>query len=97
MGLLQQLAAVAIRNKVLAALRSHCPDSLRNDLEALLADAGAVDVIQHFVASALSHPESLTSDALLALPLPQEAGKLLSHNRELTDYLLSVARSHLQR
>lgn len=97
MGLLQQLAAVAIRNKVLAALRSHCPDSLKDDLEALLADAKAVDVIQHFVSSSLTHPESLTREALLSLPLPQEVGELLSHNRELTDYLLSTARSHLQR
>ncbi len=97
MGLLQQLAAVAIRNKVLAALRSHCPDSLKDDLETLLADTRAVDVIQRFVASALSRPESLTREALLALPLPQEAGRLLSSRPELTDYLLSMARSHGQR
>lgn len=95
MGLLQQLAAAAIRNKILAALRENCPTALREPLEALLANSEAVAAIQRFVSSALNHPEELRLEALLALPLPEESGNLLARHPELADYLLATARSRM--
>lgn len=95
MGLLQQLAAAAIRNKILATLREHCPASLREPLEALLADGDTVATLQHFVSSSLNHPEALSLEALLALPLPKKAEEVLSRHPELADYLLATARSRM--
>ena len=43
MGLLQNLAAVAIRNKVVGALREGCPAALKDALESLLSDKAAIN------------------------------------------------------
>ena len=46
MGLLQNLAAVAIRNKVMGNLRGNCPAGIKEQLETLLAHKEAVGIIQ---------------------------------------------------
>ncbi len=95
MGLLENLAAIAIRSKVISALKENCPEPLQAPLAHLLADAKAVTAIQGLVASNLSNPAGITPQALLALPLPQDMRDLLENTPALVQYLVDTALSRL--
>lgn len=53
MGLLENLAAVAIRNKVIAILKQNCPSNLQSMLEQLLSNKEAITAIQGMIAGNL--------------------------------------------
>ena len=72
MGLLQNLAAVAIRNKVMANLRANCPEGIRNELETLLGNKEAVGIIQNFVTEAMKGGGKIQVEAVTTLPFPAE-------------------------
>ena len=77
MGLLQNLAAVAIRNKVMANLRANCPEGIKNELETLLGNKEAVSVIQKFVTDAMKGGGKIQAEAVTTLPFPAEIQELL--------------------
>jgi hypothetical protein len=91
MGLIQNLAAIAIRNKVVGALRADCPSELMEALEALLADKVAVAAIQGLVAANLKSPAGITDTAILGLDMPAGSKELLAANPELVNYLVRTA------
>lgn len=95
MGLLQNLAAVAIRNKVVGALRAGCPAELSEALETLLEDKAAVNAIQGLVAANLKTPAGINAAAVLGLEMPQTAKDLLVDTPALVDYLVRTAVSKL--
>lgn len=97
MGLLENLAAAAIRAKVIATLRENCPAGLEAQLEELLANKEAVHAIQGFVASCLSRPAGVTPQAILDLPFAENIKDLLTRRPDLVQYLVQTARSRLQR
>lgn len=87
MGLLQDLAAVAIRTQVIAALRADCPAALKDDLEQLLGDNAAIAAIQKIVMAAVAAKRALTPDAFAALSLKPA----------LADYLCATANAKMPR
>lgn len=89
------MAAIAIRNKVVGALRDGCPADLKDSLEQLLADKEAVAAIQGLVAANLKSPAGINAEAVLALPMPQASADLLRENSALVDYLVRTAVSKL--
>ena len=91
MGLLQNLAAMAIRNKVVGALRDGCPEDLKPALEALLADKQAVAAIQGLVGANLKNPSGITAAAICGLEMPAASKELLATTPELVDYLVRTA------
>ena len=91
MGLIQNLAAIAIRNKVVGALRAKCPADLTEALETLLADKAAVAAIQGLVAANLKSPAAITEAAILGLDVPAGSKELLAANPELVGYLVRTA------
>lgn len=91
MGLLQNLAAMAIRNKVVGALRDGCPEDLKPALEALLADKQAVAAIQGLVGANLKTPCGITAAAICGLEMPAASKELLAATPELVDYLVRTA------
>lgn len=95
MGLLQNLAAVAIRNKVVGALRDGCPADLKDALEKLLADKEAINAIQGLVGANLKTPAGINAEAILGLSMPQTAKDLLAATPALVDYLVRTAVSKL--
>ncbi len=95
MGLLQNLAAVAIRNKVVGALRADCPAELAGSLEQLLADKDAINAIQGLVGANLKTPAGINAEAILGLSMPQPAKDLLAATPALVDYLVRTAVSKL--
>lgn len=97
MGLLEDLAAAAIRNQVLATLRAGCPAELKAALETLLADKAAVAAVQKLVMGAMKNPELLTSDAVAALPFSDEIRSLIAAEPALTEYLVQTAKAKLKR
>ncbi|MBR6577264.1 MAG: hypothetical protein IKK73_09070 [Akkermansia sp.] len=92
MGLLQNLAAVAIRNKVMANLRSNCPEGIKNELETLLSNKEAVGIIQKFVTDAMKSGGKIQAEAVTTLPFPAEIQELLAANPKLVTYLVLAAR-----
>lgn len=95
MGLLQNLAAVAIRNKVVGALREGCPADLSSALEQLLADKVAINAIQGLVGANLKSPAGINATAILGLEMPQASKDLLTATPALVDYLVRTAVSKL--
>ena len=91
MGLIQNLAAIAIRNKVVGALRAECPAELTEALESLLADKAAVAAIQGLVASHLKSPAGITEPAILGLDVPAASKDLLAATPALVSYLVRTA------
>ena len=91
MGLLEQIAAAAIRNRMVAALRDRCPDSLKDELETLLADKDAVAAIQQLATAAHAGKAAVTQETLLALPLPEATATLLQGNPRLVQFLVMAA------
>lgn len=95
MGLLQNLAAVAIRNKVVGALRADCPADLKDSLEKLLADKDAINAIQGLVGANLKNPAGINAAAISALTMPQDSKDMLASTPALVDYLVRTAVSKL--
>lgn len=95
MGLIQNLAAIAIRNKVVGALRENCPADLKESLEQLLADKDAVAAIQGLVGANLKTPAGINAEAVLGLQMPQASADLLRATPALVDYLVRTAVSKL--
>ena len=95
MGLLQNLAAVAIRNKVVGALRESCPEELKPALENLLADKIAINAIQGLVGANLKSPAAINAAAILSLEMPQPSKELLEATPALVEYLVRTAVSKL--
>lgn len=95
MGLLQNLAAVAIRNKVVGALREGCPADLKDALESLLADKAAINAIQGLVGANLKNPAAINAESIMGLTMPQESKDLLATTPALVDYLVRTAVSKL--
>ncbi len=91
MGLLENLAAAAIRNRVVAELRQHCPEGLKDALEQLLGSKEAVSAIQQFAMDARAGKASVTQETLLALPLPGAIRELLQATPQLCQYLVRAA------
>ena len=92
MGLLQNLAAVAIRNKVMANLRANCPEGIKNELETLLDNKEAVGIIQKFVTEAMKGGGKIQAEAVTTLPFPAEIQELLAATPKLVTYLVLAAR-----
>lgn len=92
MGLLQNLAAVAIRNKVISNLRANCPEGIQQELETLLADKEAVAIIQKLVTEAMKTGTAIKADAISALPFPPAISRLLADTPKLLTYLVLAAR-----
>lgn len=92
MGLLQNLAAVAIRNKVMANLRANCPEGIKNELETLLGNKEAVGIIQNFVTEAMKGGGKIQAEAVTTLPFPAEIQELLTATPKLVTYLVLAAR-----
>ena len=91
MGLLEQIAAAAIRNRMLAALRERCPEPLKDALESLLADKEAVNSIQQLATAAHAGKAEVTQESLLALPFSEGSAKLLAENTGLVTFLVTAA------
>lgn len=97
MGLMEQLAAMAIRKKVSATLRENCPADLKSGLEDLLADEGAIGAIQKILTAGMKNPISLRPDSLKAQLLASAAAAALEKCPGLVDYLVQTASSFLKR
>ena len=97
MGLLEQLAAAAIRKNVISSLRSACPDELKEPLEKLLADTPAVNAIQGLVMGAMKDPSLLSRDAFASLPLEPATADLLNNTPGLINFLRRTALSKLKK
>lgn len=97
MGLLEQLAAAAIRNNVISTLRSNCPQELTGALEELLADKDAINAIQGLVMGSMKNPALLTKAAMLNLPFSETTATLLAETPSLADYLVQTALAKIKR
>lgn len=95
MNFLQQLAATAIRNQVVAALRGNCPAALTASLEQLLADDAAVNAIRDFVMANLKNPAAINADSLKNLAYNEKTAALLQSAPALLTYLADTARAKL--
>ena len=91
MGLLEQIAAAAIRNRMVAALRDRCPAPLKDKLEALLADKEAVAAIQQLATAAHAGKAEVTAESLLALPFAESTATLLQETPRLVKFLVMAA------
>lgn len=92
MGLLQNLAAIAIRNKVISNLRANCPEGIKEALETLLADKEAVAILQNIVTEAMKTGAAIKADALTGQPFPPAIQQLLADTPKLVTYLVLAAR-----
>lgn len=97
MGLLEQLAAMAIRKKVSATLRDNCPADLKDGLEELLADENAVNAIQGILTAGMKNPATLRPESLKTQLLAGAAAAVLERFPGLTEYLVQTASSFLKR
>ncbi len=93
MGLLEQIAAAAIRNRMLAALRDRCPAPLKEPLESLLADNEAVAAFQKLATAAHAGKAEVTPESIAALPLSAPTATLLQENPRLVKFLVVAAAS----
>lgn len=97
MGLLEDLAALAIRGQVIAALRAECPAELKDALEKLLADAPAIAAVQACVMQAMKAKRPLAADDIRALNFAGTAKDLPAQNPALVDYLVATANAKMPR
>lgn len=95
MGFLEDLAALAIRGQVIAALRAECPANLKEPLEMLLGDAAAIAAIQGCVMQCMKSRRALCAADIAALPFAPAIGKLLAAHPALTDYLVATANAKM--
>ncbi len=93
MGLLEQIAAAAIRKRIISGLRDTCPERLREPLETLLADPSAISAIQTYAMAAMKNKEKITTAGLLALEFSQSIATLLQENPALVRFLSAAAAS----
>ncbi len=91
MGLLEQIAAAAIRNRMIAALRDKCPAPLKEPLESLLADKDAVAAFQQLATDARAGKADVTPESIMALPLSEATATLLQENPRLVKFLVIAA------
>ncbi len=96
MGLLEQIAAAAIRNRMIAALRDKCPAPLKEPLENLLADKDAVAAFQKLATDARNGKAEVTAESIMALPLSDATTALLQQTPRLVKFLV-VAAAALQK
>lgn len=97
MGFLEDLAALAIRGQVIAALRAECPAALKESLEKLLGDAPAIAAIQGAVMQCMKGKTPLTAGLITSLPLSGTVKELLAAQPALTEFLVSVANAKMPR
>lgn len=97
MGFLEDLAALAIRGQVIAALRAECPAELKESLEMLLGDAPAIAAIQSAVMQCMKSKSALTAETIASLPFSDTVKALLTAHPALTDFLVSVANAKMPR
>lgn len=97
MGLMEQLAALAIRKKVSATLRENCPAELKSALEELLGNENAVSAIQGILTAGMKNPISLRPDSLKSQLMESAASAVLQQFPGLLDYLVQTASSFLKR
>ncbi len=91
MGLLEQIAAAAIRNRMIATLRERCPTPLQEALESLLADKDAVAAFQKLATDARNGQAEVTEESILALPLSEATSALLQATPRLVKFLVIAA------
>ncbi len=91
MGLLEHIAAAAIRNRMVSALRERCPAPLKEALETLLGDQEAVTAIQKLATAAHAGQAGVTAESLLGLPLAPATATLLQQNPPLVTFLVAAA------
>lgn len=97
MGLLEDLAALAIRGQVIAALRADCPAELKDVLESLLSDAAAVAAIQGCVMQAMKSKSSLSAADITALSFSDAVQTLFAAHPALAEYLAATANAKMPR
>lgn len=97
MGLMEQLAALAIRKKVSTTLRDNCPAELKVGLEELLGNENAVGAIQNILTTGMKNPLSLRPDSLRSQLAASAAAAILQKFPGLSDYLVQTASSFLKR
>lgn len=97
MGFLEDLAALAIRGQVIAALRAECPAELKESLEKLLGDAPAIAAVQGAVMQCMKQKCPLTAAMLTALPFSDMVQSLLAAHPELTEFLVATANAKMPR
>lgn len=97
MGLLENLAALAIRNQVIAALRADCPAELKDALEVLLGDGAAIAAIQGCVMQAMKSKSSLCAADITALSFSAPVQELLAARPALAEYLAATANAKMPR
>ena len=97
MGFLEDLAALAIRGQVIAALRAECPADLKEPLEMLLGDAAAIATIQGCVMQCMKAKSALSAANITALPFSPAIQSLLADHPALTDYLVKTANAKMPR
>ncbi len=91
MGLLEQIAAAAIRNRIIAGLRDNCPGPLKEPMEKLLADKDAVAAFQKLATDARAGKAEVTVESITALPLAKATAALLQENPRLVKFLVMAA------
>ncbi len=91
MGLLEQIAAAAIRNRIVAGLRDKCPAPLKEALEQLLADKDAVAAFQKLATDARAGKAEVTPETIMALPLSEATASLLQATPRLVKFLVIAA------
>lgn len=97
MGFLEDLAALAIRGQVIAALRAECPADLKEPLEMLLGDAAAIAAIQGAVMQCMKTKSPLTAETITALPFTAAIQSLLAAHPALTAFLVQTANAKMPR
>lgn len=97
MGLMEQLAALAIRKKVSAELREHCPAELKGGLEELLSDDAFVSSVQNLLSAGRKNPAALTPDYMKSQLMESAAAVILQKFPGLTEYLVQTATALLKR
>ncbi len=91
MGLLEQIAAAAIRNRIIAGLRENCPAQLKEPMEALLADKDAIAAFQKLATDARAGKAEVTVESISALPLSEPTSTLLQEHPRLVKFLVMAA------
>ncbi len=91
MGLLEQIAAAAIRNRIISGLRENCPAPLKEPMESLLADKEAVAAFQQLATDARAGKAEVTVESISTLPLSEATATLLQENPRLVKFLVMAA------
>ena len=92
MGIFQFFKSLAVRNKVVSNLRANCPDGIKTELEALLADKTAVSIVKNIMIEAVKNGGKIKPDAVTSQPFPDSIKKLLADTPKLLTYIVLAAR-----